>query len=125
MTVAGDTKHLIEQAVSRFLEEVPALANLRLVLGVELRARHDTQIYRVELPGPIVTKAIPSDAKVTLEVQRAAFNELATRGTVKSWRAAFVHGEAKATGIEQYLRLIQQVVDKQEERNRLRRAKAH
>lgn len=121
----ADTKTLVETAVKRFLDEVPALANLKAVVGLELRARHDTQLYRVEMPGPVVTKAIPSDAKITLEVNRAAFNELATKGSVKHWREAFLHGEAKATGIEQYLRLIQQVVEKQEERTRLRRAKQH
>jgi hypothetical protein len=29
MTTAGDTKALIEQAISRFLEEVPSLAPLK------------------------------------------------------------------------------------------------
>jgi hypothetical protein len=125
MTTAGDTKALIEQAISRFLEEVPSLAPLKLVIGLELRARHDTQIYRVELPGPKVSKDLPSDAKVTLEVNRPRFNELATAGTVKQWRDAFEHGDARATGIDQYLKLIKQVVDKHDERAGLRRAKQH
>jgi hypothetical protein len=124
LTSPTDTKTLIETAVRRFLEEVPALQPLKLVVGLELRARHDVQLYRVELPGPIVTKAIASDAKVTLEVQRAAFNELATRGHVADWRSAFEHGEAKATGIEQVIRLIVNVVEKQEERSRTRRARS-
>jgi hypothetical protein len=124
LTSPTDTKTLIETAVRRFLEEVPALQPLKLVVGLELRARHDVQLYRVELPGPVVTKAIASDAKVTLEVQRAAFNELATRGHVADWRTAFVHGEAKATGIEQVIRLIVNVVEKQEERSRTRRARS-
>jgi len=125
LTTAGDTKSLIEQAIARFLEEVPSLAPLKLVVGLELRARHDTQIYRVELPGPVVSKNLPSDAKVTLEVNRPVFNELATTGTVKQWRTAFEHGDAKATGIDQYLKLIRQVVDKHDERASLRRAKQH
>jgi hypothetical protein len=125
MTTAGDTKALIEQAIARFLEEVPSLAPLKLVVGLELRARHDTQIYRVELPGPVVSKALPSDAKVTLEVSRSHFNELAAKGTVKQWREAFEHGDARATGIDQYLKLIRQVVDKHDERAGLRRAKQH
>jgi hypothetical protein len=116
---------LIETAVTRFLEEVPALAPLKLVAGLELRGRGDVQLYRVELPGPKVTKDIASDSKVRLEVQRAAFNTLATRGRVSDWRHAFQTGEAKATGIEQVIRLIVQVVEKQEERSRTRRAKAH
>jgi hypothetical protein len=99
---------------------VPALKQLKLVAGLELRAHHDTQLYRVELPGPVVTKAIAQDAKITLEVQRPAFNELAAKGHVADWRAAFEHGDAKATGIDQYVRLIRQVVEKQEERGRAR-----
>jgi hypothetical protein len=104
---------------------VPAIRQLKLVAGLELRAHHDTQLYRIELPGPVVTKAIADDAKLTLEVQRAAFNQLALKGHVADWRSAFEHGDAKATGIEQYLRLIRQVVEKQEERSRARPARKH
>jgi hypothetical protein len=107
------------------LAEVPALQPLKLVAGLELHAHRDTQLYRIELPGPKVSKQIPSDAKVTLNVQRARFNELAAKGHVSDWRQAFEHGEAKATGIDQVLKLIVNVVEKQEERSRLRRAKQH
>ncbi len=100
---------------------MPALAPLKLVVGLELQARHDVQLYRVELPGPKITKDVPSDAKVTLNVQRPRFNELATKGTVSDWEAAFASGEAKATGIEQILKLIAQVVARQQERGRTRR----
>jgi hypothetical protein len=118
-----DAKALIEISLRRFLEEVPALAPLKLIFGVELRGRGDVQLYRVELPGPKITKDIASDARVRLEVQRARFNELATKGTVSDWRHAFEHGDAKATGVEQIMKLIQNVVEKQEERSRLRRPK--
>jgi len=60
---------------------------------------------------------------VRIEVQRARFNELATKGTVSDWRHAFEHGDAKVTGVEQIMKLIQNVVEKQEERSRLRRPK--
>ena len=40
-------------------------------------------------------------------------------------REAFTYGQATATGVEQYLRLIEQVVEKAEERQRTRRARAH
>jgi hypothetical protein len=121
----SDTKTLIETAVNRFLDEVPALQPLKLVAGLELRGGRDLQIYRVELPGPKVSKDLPADAKVTLQVNRAQFNELATKGHIKDWRAAFEHGDVKATGIDQVLKLIVNVVEKQEERTRTRRAKAH
>ena len=104
---------------------MPALQPLKLVAGLELRGRGDIQQYRVELPGPKVTKGIAPDAKVTLEIPRSHFNELATKGHIKDWRAAFEHGDAKATGIDQVLRLIVQVVERQEERSRTRRAKQH
>jgi hypothetical protein len=121
----SDTKTLIETAVKRFLEDVPALAPLKLVAGLELRGRGDMQIYRVELPGPRVTKDIPADAKVTLTINRAQFNDLATKGHIRQWREAFEHGDAKATGIDQVVKLIANVVERQEERSRTRRAKAH
>ena len=76
------------------------------------------------MPGPKVTKDIAADAKVRLSIPRSQFNELATKGSVKDWREAFVHGEAKATGIEQVLKLIVNVVERQEERARTRKAKA-
>jgi len=120
--MASDTKSLIETAVKRFLDEVPALANLKLVAGLELRGRGDMQIYRVELPGPKVSRDVPADAKVTLTVNRSLFNELATKGHIRDWREAFAHGDAKATGIDQVMKLIVNVVERQEERNRTRRA---
>lgn len=103
---------------------MPALGPLRIVAGLELRGRGDVQIYRVELPGPTVTKDIPADAKVTISIPRSAFNELATKGHIGDWREAFEHGDAKATGIDQVMRLIVNVVEKQEERSRTRKARA-
>ncbi|HKG02053.1 MAG TPA: hypothetical protein VKB03_02640 [Conexibacter sp.] len=123
MTSATDTRSLIEQGVRNFLAEVPALQPLRLVVGLELRGRGDVQLYRVELPGPVIAKDIASDAKVRLTVSRSHFNELAVDGRIKHWRAAFEHGDAKVTGIEQIIRLIANVVEKQDERSRTRKAR--
>jgi hypothetical protein len=108
--------------VTRFIEEVPALAPLKLVVGLELRGGRDLQMYRIEMPGPVVTKDIAADAKVRLEVPRATFNTLATRGHANDWREAFAHGDAKATGIDEIMKLIVNVVERQEERSRTRRA---
>jgi hypothetical protein len=110
-------------AVRRFLDEVPALQNLKLVLGLELRGRGDIQLYRVEMPGPKVTKAVAGDARVRLSIPRSDFNELATEGLVGDWRQAFETGHARAEGSEQILRLIAQVVERQEERARTRKAR--
>jgi hypothetical protein len=103
---------------------VPALKQLKLVTGLELRARGDVQMYRIEMPGPKVSKDIAADAKVRVSLPRSHFNELATKGRVKDWRDAFVHGDAQATGIDQVLKLIVQVVERQEERARTRKARA-
>lgn len=100
------------------------MQQLKLVVGLELRGRGDVQIYRVEVPGPKVSKDIPSDAKVTLTVSRSHFNELATKGHVKQWREAFEHGDAKATGVDQVMKLIVNVVERHEERTRTRKASA-
>ncbi len=102
---------------------MPALEPLKLVIGLELRGRGDVQLYRIELPGPKVTKDMAHDSKVRLSVSRSHFNELASKGRVRDWREAFEKGDAKVTGIEQVLRLIVTVVEKQEERSRLRKAK--
>ena len=104
--------------MTRFLEDVPALQPLKLVAGLELRGGRDIQMYRVELPGPKVTKDIATDAKVRLEVPRAKFNDLATKGHIADWRAAFEHGDAKVTGIDQIIKLIVNVVQRQTERDR-------
>jgi hypothetical protein len=102
---------------------VPALASLKLAIGLELRGRGDVQLYRVEVPGPTVTKDVRGDERVRLAVPRSEFNLLATEGRVKDWRTAFERGQAKATGPTEILRLIENVVERQEERARTRRAR--
>src|SRR5688572_15570042 len=104
--MAEDAKTLIETAVRRFIDEVPALRPLRIVAGVDLRGRGDTQQFRVQLPEVEVTKGIASDAKVRVEMRRDFFNAMVENGArVADWREAFTYGQAKASGIEQYLRL--------------------
>jgi hypothetical protein len=119
----AETVKLIEGAVTRILEEIPALEPLKLVFELDLRARGDTQQYRVELPGPKVTKTVPTDARVSIEVPRAFFNEMAKDGRVADWREAFMYGQAKATGPTQILQLIERVVDRHEERVRTRKVR--
>ncbi|HEX4692166.1 MAG TPA: hypothetical protein VH276_15830, partial [Solirubrobacteraceae bacterium] len=121
---SGDTKALIELGIENFQKEVPALERLKLVMELELRGRGDIQLYRVEVPGPKVTKDIASDAKVRLSVPRADFNELAREGNLRSWREAFESGTVRASGPPEILRLIESVVIKQEERTRSRKLRA-
>jgi hypothetical protein len=120
----ADTKALIEEAVHNFQAEVPALTKLRLVIELELRGRGDIQLFRVEVPGPKITRDIASDAKVRLSVPRSHFNELAREGSIRHWREAFESGTVRATGPPEILRLIASVVEKQEERTRSRKLRA-
>lgn len=123
MSSSTDTRALIDKAVREFLAEVPALAPLKLVAALELRGRGDIQMYRVEVPGPVIARDIASDARIRIEIPRARFNELAAEGTIRAWRAAIEHGDLKITGVQQIIRLIANVVAKQEERSRTRRAR--
>jgi hypothetical protein len=117
----ADTKALIEQAIGTFQRQVPGLTNLKLVFELELRGRGDIQLFRVEVPGPKITRDIASDAKVRLSIPRADFNELAKDGTIRHWREAFEVGHVKASGPPEILKLIASVVERQEERTRTRK----
>ena len=119
--MADEAVQLIEIAVMRFLEEVPALKPMKLIAEVDLRGRGDTQQFRVELNGgsPNVTRGVAADAKVRVEMARAFFNEMAKDAKIADWREAFMYGQAKATGPTQILQLVERVVEKQEERIRL------
>lgn len=119
----ASTQQLIETAVERFQEEVPALQKLKLVFGLELKGRGDVQLYRVELPGPKVSKDLAQDERVLVQVDRAQFNELAERGTLKSYRKAAETGHIKATGDSNVKKLVVQVVERQEQRARLKKVR--
>ena len=122
--MAEDAKTLIERAVRSFLDEVPALKPLNLVVGIDLHGRGDTQQFRLQMPDVEVIKDIGADARIRIEMRREFFNAMVEHGArVPDWREAFMHGQAKATGVDQYMRLIVNVVERQEERNRTRRAR--
>jgi hypothetical protein len=123
--MADDAKALIELAVRRFLKEVPALEPLKLVVGVELRGRGDVQHFRLEMPDVKVTKGPAADARMRVEMRREFFNVMAKEAKVPDWIEAFSYGQAKATGPEQFVKLIANVVERQQERQRTRRAKQH
>jgi hypothetical protein len=117
----ASTAEQIRLAVERFQAEVPALAKLKLVFGLELRAKHDIQLYRVELPGPKITKDLAQDERILVEIDRPHFNQLAEKGTLASYRRAVETGHIKANGDSNVVKLIVQVVEKQEQRARLRK----
>jgi hypothetical protein len=118
----ADTKAMIETAVRRFQEEVPALAKLKLAFGLELRGRGDIQAFSVEVPGPRVTRGVPDHARVTVHIPRATFNQLAEDGSVAAYHRAFEEGHIKVEGDSQIQKLIGQVVERHEQRARLRKA---
>src|SRR3954467_4548862 len=120
----ADTKALIEEGIANFQKEVPALQQLKLVLELELRGRGDIQLFRVEVPGPKVTRDIASDAKVRLSVPRSHFNELAREGKVRHWREAFASGTVKASGPAESRKPSQSVVERREQRGRTRKLRA-
>jgi hypothetical protein len=123
--MADDAKGLIELGVRRFLKEVPALEPIKLVVGIELRGRGDVQHFRLEMPDIRVTKGPAADARLRVDMRREFFNVMAREGKVPDWIEAFNYGQAKATGPEQFLKLIVNVVERQQERERTRRAKQH
>jgi hypothetical protein len=118
----ASTSDLIRIAVERFQADVPALQKLKLVFGLELRGRGDIQLYRVELPGPQIKKDLAQDERVLVLIDRAQFNELAEKGTLKSYRRAWETGHIKASGDSNVLKLVAQVVERQEQRARLKKA---
>jgi len=112
---------LIATAYQRFIAEVPALGNMKMVARLELRGRGDIQVFRVQLPGPLVSKQEPADARLDLSIARSHFNELATEGKLKHWREAYEHGHLKVSGDPQVRKLLGQVIERQEARDRLKK----
>jgi hypothetical protein len=123
--VADEAKALIELATRRFIGEVSALEPIKLVVGVELRGRGDVQQFRLEMPGVKVTRGPAADARIRVDMRREFFNVMAQEAKVADWIEAFTYGQAKASGPEQILRLIINVVERQQERERTPKARRH
>jgi hypothetical protein len=57
-------------------------------------------------------------------MRREFFNAMVEGGgRVPDWIEAFTYGQAKASGPEQFLKLIVNVVERQQERQRMRKAR--
>jgi hypothetical protein len=119
----ASTPDLIRTAIERFQEEVPALAKLKLVFGLELKGRGDVQLFRVELPGPRITKGFADDERVRVSMPRSHFNELAADGKVRHYRRALETGQIKVEGDANVQKLIAQVVERHEQRARLKKVR--
>ena len=115
------TTELIRTAIERFQADVPALAQLKLVFGLELRGRGDVQMFRVELPGPEVSKGLADDARVTVSMPRSHFNELAQDGRARHYREAYEAGQIKVSGDPGIQKLVAQVIARHEDRARTRK----
>lgn len=119
----ASTPDLIRTAVERFQAEVPALKQLKLVFGLELRGRGDVQLFRVELPGPSVSKGVAEDERVHVSIPRSHFNELAAEGTTKQYREALEAGHIKVQGDANVQKLIAHVVERHDQRARLKKVR--
>jgi hypothetical protein len=122
--VSSGTKELIEVGANRFLDEVPALRQLGLVVRLDLRSRRDSQTWRVEFPGAVATKDPARDAKVALVMPRSHFNELARDGLLQHWKDAYENGYVRATGPEEILKLIGRVIERHETRAKVKKRRA-
>jgi hypothetical protein len=119
--VATETKELIEEGTLRFLDEVPALKQLKLVLRLDLRSRRDSQTWRIELPGVGVKRDPAADAKVTVLAPRSHFNELAKDGRLQHWRDAYENGYVRVAGQDEILKLIGRVIERHETRAKVKK----
>jgi hypothetical protein len=115
---SADTRTLIQQAVTHFQEEVPSLANVSLVVRLELRARGDVPTWRVEVPGPKISKDPAADARLDVTINRPDFNRLATEGTLREWQRAYEAGHVQVTGEPAIVRLLANVIERQLQRAR-------
>jgi hypothetical protein len=122
--VASETQQLIELAGRRFLEEVPALKQLKLVIRLDLRARRESQTWRVQFPDVTAKKDPASDARVTVLAPRSHFNELAKDGRLQHWRDAYENGYIRVAGQEEILKLIARVIERHETRAKIKKRRA-
>jgi hypothetical protein len=110
---SADTRSLIAQAVDNLYAEVPALRQLKLVIRLELRARGDVPIWRVEVPGPKISKDPAGDARLDVSVSRSHFNELAADGRRRHWVDAYEHGHVHVSGDPDVTKLLGNVIQRQ------------
>ena len=101
------------EAIEHLQDELPALKQLKLVIKLELRARGDAPIWRVELPGPKIDKDPAGDARIDVSVSRSHFNELAADGRLKDWVDAYENGHVRVSGDPAVTKLIGNVIQRQ------------
>lgn len=107
-----DSRTAVETALKQILEQVPALKPLKIIASAEVQGGRDVQLIRVVMPGPTVTKAIAPDARVTVSIRRDLLNEMIEIDDLQAWVRAWDHGKFRVSGVQEYLKLIGQVVEK-------------
>jgi hypothetical protein len=106
----------IARAVTRFQGQVPSLAKLRLVFGLELTAQSLTsdaepERFRVELPGPTVTTGAGGDERIVISIPATMFRVLADEGGLVDWQEALHYRHLRVEGDPRVKRLLGQAIE--------------
>lgn len=118
----ASTAEMIGNAVDGLTSEVPALKKLKLVFGLDIRAKGDVQTYRVELPGPEVSKGRGEDERCRVEIDRPTFNALADpKSGLAAYRRAVEDGHVRFEGDANVAKLVAKVVENHEQRSSLKK----
>lgn len=120
-----DSRTAVETALKQLLEHVPALKPLKLIAAAEVQGGRDVQLIRIVMPGPQVTKAIAPDARVTLTIRRDLLNEMIELNDLQAWIRAWDHGKFRVSGVQEYLKLIGQVIEKTAAKKKALAAQKH
>jgi hypothetical protein len=81
------------------------------------------QLYRVEVPGPKISKGMGDDERLHVAIPRANFNDLAADPRGARWHQAYDLGHIKVEGDPNIQKLVGQVIAHAEARSGLRRAR--
>jgi hypothetical protein len=106
----------VATAVKRFQDRVPALAKLKIVVGLELTSRGLTgdaepERFRVEVPGPKVTQGAGDDERLLISIPATMFKVLATEGELADWQEALHYRHLQIEGDPRVKRLLGQAIE--------------
>ena len=111
---SADTRDLIGRAIDQVWRDVPALRQLNLVIRLELPARGDEAVWRVQVPEKQVSRDPAADSRLNVTVPRTFFNTLAgdPRTSIRDWVEAYDHGHVKVSGEPAVVKLIGNVIER-------------
>jgi hypothetical protein len=106
----------IADAVKRFQAQVPALAKLRLVFGLELTSRglareHEPERFHVIVPGPEASEGEAAGERLLISMPATMFRVLAAEGELADWQEAFHYRHVTVEGDSRVKRLIGQAIE--------------